>query len=86
MTYRCPRCGHPVARDANILVWMIGDLIGLLFAEAFCAFRCLRCGPIPRKEFPAKVRRNMLLASAALVLIALVPIAVIVLLLVRAHG
>lgn len=66
MAYKCPRCNADVQRAPNRMGAMFG-LVGALVMMAFSSFECLKCGPIPRSEFPSEVRTQMLLGSVGLI-------------------
>jgi hypothetical protein len=72
MAYQCPRCGGVVQRASSTNAGLAGGLVGMLLFSAFSSPRCERCGPIPRSEFPAEVRTEMLVGSLALLGVAAV--------------
>jgi hypothetical protein len=65
--YVCPRCGGLAERGARGNAGGAGGLAGALLALAVGSFWCQTCGAIPRHEFPAPIRRRMLLHSVFLI-------------------
>src|SRR5262245_23219366 len=63
MAYKCPRCGEDVRRGQSTAAGVVGGLVGILVASAFAPFLCDRCGTIPRSEFSASDRAEMIIGS-----------------------
>lgn len=81
MAYKCPRCGNSVQRGASTAAGATGGAVGALIYSAFGSFQCKECGPIPKREFPPDVQRQMTIGSVTMVGVAiLLLIAVIVIL------
>ncbi len=72
MAYKCPRCGETVQRGSSSAAGVAGGAVGALLYSAFGSLQCNQCGPIPRREFPPDVQRQMTLGSLTIVLVALV--------------
>jgi hypothetical protein len=88
MGYKCPRCGEGVQRGSNAAAGAAGGAVGALLAAAFGSFQCKKCGPIPKREFPDDVRRQMTMGSLIMVLIAvgLLVGLIVLLVLIRSHS
>lgn len=70
MAYKCPRCNNNVTRNYSSNAQQAAGLVGLLFTAAFGAFKCEKCGKIPRNEFPSDVQMKMALGTLLLVVVA----------------
>jgi hypothetical protein len=67
MAYQCPRCGDVVRRGSSAGAGVAAGMVGMLLFAAFSSFQCVKCGPIPRSEFPPEARTEMLVGSVAMV-------------------
>ena len=70
--YKCPRCQDVVRRSDGGVVSKQFGMVGALIGMAFSGFECIKCGPIPKNEFPPDVRSQMARGSATMVAIAFV--------------
>ena len=84
--YKCPRCQEPVRRADGGAVSKQFGLVGALIGAAAAGFECVKCGPIPKNEFPPDVRSEMARGSATMVVIALVVFAAVIALLVALNS
>ncbi len=70
MAYKCPRCSAEVSRGTSRGVTAAAGLVGALFYMAFGAFRCPKCGKIPRSEFSSDDRAKMTRGTLILIVVA----------------
>ena len=66
--YQCPRCNGPVSRGSTGAVSRQFGLVGALIGLAVAGFSCVKCGAIPKSEFPADVRGQMGRNSAFMII------------------
>jgi len=78
MAYVCPRCGGKVSRGYSRGAQMTAGLVGAAFYAAFGPFQCVKCGRIPKSEFPADVQARMVRGTGLLILAGLAALALVI--------